>query len=123
VYSFFLPIYSFWCMDDFSWGNTRVVIGDGGSKKLVMNEDERFDESMTPLKKFSGESSAWAGIRLTAQVLRLYIQSMKQKHGKVHRDTRTRLGSARRVLSHGSHRPVTARHIRRMEGATGIRTW
>jgi len=57
VYSFFLPIYSFWCMDDFSWGNTRVVIGDGGSKKVLMNEDERFDESMIPLKKFSGESS------------------------------------------------------------------
>lgn len=55
-------------MDDFSWGNTRVVIGDGGSKKVVMNEDEQFDESMIPLKKFSGESSAWAGIRLTAQV-------------------------------------------------------
>ena len=41
-------------MDDFSWGNTRIVIGDGGSKKVVMNEDERFDESMIPLKKFSG---------------------------------------------------------------------
>jgi len=23
VYSVFLPIYSFWSMDDFSWGNTR----------------------------------------------------------------------------------------------------
>jgi chitin synthase len=57
VYSFFLPIYSFWCMDDFSWGTTRVVIGDGGSKKVVMNDNERFHESMIPLKKFSGESS------------------------------------------------------------------
>jgi chitin synthase len=55
VYSFFLPIYSFWCMDDFSWGNTRIVIGDGGNKKVVMNEDEQFDESMIPLKKFSGK--------------------------------------------------------------------
>ena len=27
VYSVFLPIYSFWSMDDFSWGNTRWVIG------------------------------------------------------------------------------------------------
>lgn len=60
VYSFFLPIYSFWCMDDFSWGNTRIVIGDGGNKKVVMNEDERFDESMIPLKKFSDyEAEAW----------------------------------------------------------------
>ncbi|KAG0695993.1 glycosyltransferase family 2 protein [Suillus ampliporus] len=60
VYSFFLPIYSFWCMDDFSWGNTRIVIGDGGNKKVVMNEDERFDESMIPMKKFSDyEAEAW----------------------------------------------------------------
>ncbi|KAJ8583068.1 hypothetical protein M405DRAFT_885018 [Rhizopogon salebrosus TDB-379] len=60
VYSFFLPIYSFWCMDDFFWGNTRIVIGDGGNKKVVMNEDERFDESMILLKKFSEyEAEAW----------------------------------------------------------------
>jgi len=56
VYGFLLPIYSFWCMDDFSWGNTRVVIGEGGNKKVLMNEEERFHESMIPLKKFSGTS-------------------------------------------------------------------
>jgi chitin synthase len=56
IYSFFLPIYSFWCMDDFSWGNTRIVIGDGGNKKIVMNEDDWFDDSMIPMKKFSCES-------------------------------------------------------------------
>ena len=55
VYSFFLPIYSFWCMDDFSWGNTRVVVGEGNNKKVVVAEDEKFDESMIPLKKFSGK--------------------------------------------------------------------
>lgn len=54
VYSFFLPIYSFWCMDDFSWGNTRVVVGEGNNKKVIVAEDEKFDESMIPLKKFSG---------------------------------------------------------------------
>ena len=56
VYSFFLPVYSFWCMDEFSWGNTRVVIGEGKDKKVITNEDEKFDESMIPLKKFSGMS-------------------------------------------------------------------
>ena len=35
VYSFFLPIYSFWCMDDFSWGQTRVVLGESGKKMIV----------------------------------------------------------------------------------------
>ncbi|OBZ70383.1 Chitin synthase 6 [Grifola frondosa] len=60
VYSFFLPLYSFWCMDDFSWGNTRLVIGEGNNKKVLMNDDEKFDDSMIPLKKFSEyEAEAW----------------------------------------------------------------
>ena len=42
-------------MDDFSWGNTRLVIGEGNNKKVIMNDDEKFDESMIPLKKFSGK--------------------------------------------------------------------
>lgn len=54
VYSFFLPVYSFWCMDEFSWGTTRLVVGEGKDKKVIMNEDEKFDDSMIPLKKFSG---------------------------------------------------------------------
>ncbi|KAJ2929721.1 hypothetical protein H1R20_g7360, partial [Candolleomyces eurysporus] len=60
VYSFFLPVYSFWCMDEFSWGNTRVVVGEGKEKKVLMSEEEKFDESMIPLKKFSEyEAEAW----------------------------------------------------------------
>lgn len=55
VYSFFLPVYSFWCMDEFSWGNTRLVIGEGKDKKVIINEDEKFDDSMIPLKKFSSK--------------------------------------------------------------------
>lgn len=54
IYSFLLPVYSFWCMDEFGWGNTRLVIGEGTSKKVMINDDEKFDESMIPLKKFSG---------------------------------------------------------------------
>lgn len=56
VYSFLLPVYSFWCMDEFGWGNTRLVIGEGTSKKVMINEDEKFDDSMIPLKKFSGKA-------------------------------------------------------------------
>ncbi|CAK5267523.1 unnamed protein product [Mycena citricolor] len=63
VYSFFLPVYSFWCMDEFGWGNTRLVIGEGKDKKVIINEDEKFDDSMIPLKKFSVaaeyEAEAW----------------------------------------------------------------
>ena len=43
-------------MDEFSWGNTRLVVGEGKEKKVLMNDDEKFDDSMIPLKKFSGES-------------------------------------------------------------------
>ncbi len=57
IYSFFLPVYAFWRMDDFSWGNTRLVVGDGANKKVIMDDDEKFDESMIPLKKFSGKIS------------------------------------------------------------------
>ncbi|KAJ7483304.1 glycosyltransferase family 2 protein [Mycena latifolia] len=60
IYSFFLPVYSFWCMDEFGWGNTRLVIGEGKEKKVIINEDEKFDDSMIPLKKFSEyEAEAW----------------------------------------------------------------
>ena len=41
-------------MDEFSWGTTRLVVGEGKDKKILMNEEEKFDDSMIPLKKFSG---------------------------------------------------------------------
>lgn len=54
IWSFFLPIYSFWHMDDFSWGNTRIVVGEKGNKKIVAGTDEEpYDDSMIPVKKFS----------------------------------------------------------------------
>jgi chitin synthase len=82
IYSFFLPIYSFWCMDEFGWGNTRLVIGEGSSKKIVMNEDERFDESMIPLKKFSG-TSLHTSLRygyLTIEFFRVRSRSVGIRH-------------------------------------------
>jgi chitin synthase len=54
IYSFFLPLYSFWRMDEFGWGNTRIVLDDGNSKKVITNSDMKFNESMIPYKKFSG---------------------------------------------------------------------
>jgi hypothetical protein len=41
-------------MDDFSWGNARVVVEEGRDKKVVYNDDKGFDESVIPLQKFSG---------------------------------------------------------------------
>lgn len=35
IFSFFLPLHSFWKMDDFSWGATRLVLGEAGKKMIV----------------------------------------------------------------------------------------
>lgn len=52
VYSFILPVYSFWKQDDFSWGNTRVVIGEKGGKQVVAEDQERFDPRSIPLQRW-----------------------------------------------------------------------
>ncbi|KAL4953711.1 chitin synthase-domain-containing protein [Aspergillus filifer] len=52
IYSFVLPLYSFWKQDDFSWGNTRVVIEEKGSKRVVAVEDEGFDPRSIPLQRW-----------------------------------------------------------------------
>lgn len=51
VFSFALPLYSFWHMDDFSWGNTRVVTGEKGRKVLITDEG-KFDPESIPHKKW-----------------------------------------------------------------------
>jgi chitin synthase len=38
-------------MDDFSWGNTRVVTGDGG-RQVVVSDEGKFDPSSIPKKKW-----------------------------------------------------------------------
>lgn len=52
IYSLILPMYSFWKQDDFSWGNTRVVIGEKGQKKAVLTEDEGFDPKSIPMMRW-----------------------------------------------------------------------
>ena len=81
VYSFLLPVYSFWCMDDFSWGNTRLVVGEGSNKKVIMNDDEKFDDSMIPMKKFSGTRNL--NLLSLFPYSSLYFQSTKLKLGRL----------------------------------------
>ncbi|PVU85789.1 hypothetical protein BB560_006902 [Smittium megazygosporum] len=52
VFAFFIPIYSFWHFDDFSWGNTRRVVGDK-NKKNILTDTEAFDEDLIPKKKWA----------------------------------------------------------------------
>jgi chitin synthase len=51
VFTFALPLYSFWHMDDFNWGNTRVVAGEKG-KKVVISDEGKFDPASIPRKKW-----------------------------------------------------------------------
>jgi len=53
VFSFILPIYSFWNQDNFSWGNTRIVIGEKGNKQVVaIDDDDGFDPRSIPLQRW-----------------------------------------------------------------------
>ncbi|KAF9484250.1 glycosyltransferase family 2 protein [Pholiota conissans] len=59
AFSFFLPLYSFWKMDDFSWGATRVVLGESG-KKMIVHDEGKFDPRSIPLKSWSDyENELW----------------------------------------------------------------
>ena len=85
-------------MDDFSWGNTRLVIGEGGNKKVIMNDDEKFDDSMIPLRKFSEyEAEAWdTGSRHSDETG--YTASKAQSRGP-----RSRAGGSRAASPHSFH--------------------
>lgn len=56
IYSFVLPLYSFWKQDDFSWGSTRVVLGEKGDHRYVSvkdgNEEAIFDPRSIPLQRW-----------------------------------------------------------------------
>ncbi|ORY22433.1 chitin synthase-domain-containing protein [Naematelia encephala] len=59
VFSFFLPLYSFWKMDDFSWGSTRLVVGERG-KKIVIHDEGKFDPRSIPMKSWNDyENELW----------------------------------------------------------------
>jgi chitin synthase len=51
IFSLALPLYSFWHMDDFSWGNTRIVTGEKG-RKVVITDEGKFDPASIPKKKW-----------------------------------------------------------------------
>ncbi|KAL9094215.1 MAG: hypothetical protein Q9165_003355 [Trypethelium subeluteriae] len=51
VFAFGLPLYAFWHMDDFSWGNTRVVTGEKG-RQVVVSDEGKFDPASIPRKKW-----------------------------------------------------------------------
>lgn len=49
-FSFYLPLYSFWHFDDFTWGNTRRVAGSSGKDGHGGYEGEQFDPAVIPVR-------------------------------------------------------------------------
>ncbi|KAH7140986.1 class V chitin synthase [Dactylonectria macrodidyma] len=43
VFSMCLPLYSFWYMDDFDWGNTRMVAGEKDKRIIIDEQDTELD--------------------------------------------------------------------------------
>ncbi|OLY80580.1 Chitin synthase 8 [Smittium mucronatum] len=59
LFSFMIPVYSFWHFDDFSWGNTRKITTEGGggtdpkNGKFESIEMKAFDPTTIPMRKWS----------------------------------------------------------------------
>ncbi|KAF9438961.1 Chitin synthase, class 3 [Entomortierella beljakovae] len=53
IWNFVLPVYAFWHFDDFTWGQTRKVQGEGDGKADVHGGKEgEFDSSQIVMKKW-----------------------------------------------------------------------
>jgi len=59
VFYLILPVYSFWNMDDFSWGKTRAVSGNGPSNNTGAADEEDDDEEdeKERLKRYRNEDA------------------------------------------------------------------
>jgi chitin synthase len=51
-------------MDSYSWGQTRTIEGDGKDKKMLVEADDYFEDSMIPLERFQGESTSSPRLRI-----------------------------------------------------------
>ncbi|KAL2915139.1 hypothetical protein HK105_205244 [Polyrhizophydium stewartii] len=70
LFGFYVPLYSFWHFDDFSWGNTRVVLGEsgksgqpGGGHGGAGDAADRFDPASIPLVSWSDHEEKTSGSR------------------------------------------------------------
>ncbi|OAQ24140.1 glycosyltransferase family 2 protein [Linnemannia elongata AG-77] len=105
LFSFFIPVYSFWHFDDFSWGNTRMVVGETGSAKKVVilgDDEEPFDEKMIPMKKWSVyEQEMWeidsVGSHESKGTVVSYRSKISEQHGPGN-------GSSPMVMYNHAHR-------------------
>ncbi|KAJ2157920.1 hypothetical protein GGF46_004156 [Coemansia sp. RSA 552] len=102
IWSFVLPVYSFWHMDDFSWGNTRVVVGDG-KRKIIIEDDKEFDPASIPQRKWMEYEKELA----TAGVLNAPPPNMNPNAGSSKEDDRLSLYSSQSGGNHPSRAAST----------------
>ncbi|KAJ2778521.1 hypothetical protein H4R18_004547 [Coemansia javaensis] len=98
LWSFILPIYSFWHMDDFSWGNTRVVVGDG-KRKIIVEDDKPFDPASIPQRRWMEYEKELA----VAGVLNAPPPNMNPRAGSSKEDDRLSLYSSQSGGGGGAH--------------------
>ncbi|KAI8323721.1 hypothetical protein GQ54DRAFT_285936 [Martensiomyces pterosporus] len=94
LWSFVLPVYSFWHFDDFSWGNTRVVVGDG-KRKLIVSDDKPFDPASIPQRRWMEYESELA----SAGVLNAPPPNMNPNAGSSKEDERLSMYSRQSGLA------------------------
>ena len=71
VFYFILPIYSFWHMDDFSWGATRQVSGKGNNMYSKSRDETECSDRVSPM-----------GFEVTADEFQQHNKS-STRHGQV----------------------------------------
>ncbi|OZJ04374.1 hypothetical protein BZG36_03199 [Bifiguratus adelaidae] len=105
LFSFAIPIYSFWHFDDFSWGNTRVVLGENGKKVAATEDQVSFDPKSIPRKTWQEyENELWE--------LGSYVS---EKSGHTFKSQRSR-----QTFSHQSAFLSTANSIYSADSARGV---
>ncbi|KAJ2744080.1 hypothetical protein GGI20_003251 [Coemansia sp. BCRC 34301] len=98
LWSFVLPIYSFWHMDDFSWGNTRVVVDDG-KRKIIVADDKPFDPQSIPQRRWMEYEKELA----VAGVLNAPPPNMNPNAGSTKEDDRLSMYSSHSGAGVGAH--------------------
>ncbi|GAA96507.1 glycosyltransferase family 2 protein [Mixia osmundae IAM 14324] len=53
IWNFVLPTYAYWNMNDFSWGETRKIIGVGADKGNHGDKEGVFDSTMITMKRWT----------------------------------------------------------------------
>ncbi|KAI7898177.1 chitin synthase [Cokeromyces recurvatus] len=67
IWNFVLPLYSFWHFDDFSWGATRVVVGEKNDKGHG-DAEGKFDPTRLVMKKWEDWETERTGQRFNKKM-------------------------------------------------------